>query len=93
MKIPTPAQPTRLYGIGAVTYQSGENFVLVKPLKCRQEIAEFPQALVDKHPMRTIYIAWDNATTYEDDEVEVVVRGAAGHLVLLYLPTYTTVRG
>jgi len=34
-------------------------------------------------------VAWDNANTHQDDEVEVVVRGAAGRLVLLYLPTYS----
>ena len=32
-------------------------------------------------------MAWDNASTHEDDEVEAVVRGAAGRLILLYLPT------
>jgi transposase len=44
---------------------------------------------VDKHPAETIYVAWDNADTHQDDEVEAVVRGAAGRLVLLYLPTYS----
>ncbi|WP_277988972.1 transposase [Ktedonosporobacter rubrisoli] len=44
---------------------------------------------LDEHPTRTIYVAWDNADTHEDDEVEEVVRAAAGHLVLLYLPTYS----
>ncbi len=34
-------------------------------------------------------MSWDNATTHFDDEVEAVVRGAAGRLVLLYLPTYS----
>jgi hypothetical protein len=51
------------------------------------------QVPVDKHEMRTIYTAWDNATTHEDDEMEVVVRGAAGRLVLLYVPTYIIVLG
>ena len=63
--------------------------VLVKRHKRRQEIAELLQALVDKHETGTIYVAWDNASTHEDDEVEAVVRGAAGRLVLLYLPTYS----
>ncbi len=87
--IPTPAQPTRHYGIGAVNYHTGETVVLVKRHKRRREIAEVLQALVDKHPTGTIYVAWDNANTHEDDEVEAVVRGAAGRLVLLYLPTYS----
>ncbi len=34
-------------------------------------------------------MAWDNSNTHEDDEVEAVLRGAAGRLVLLYLPTYS----
>jgi putative transposase len=34
-------------------------------------------------------VAWDHADTRADDEVEAVVRAAAGRLVLLYLPTYS----
>ena len=77
--IPTPAQPTRHYGIGAVTSQTGETVVRVRPHKRRGEIAELLPALVDKHPPGTIYVAWDNANTHEDDEVEAVVRGAGHH--------------
>ncbi|MCI0869552.1 MAG: IS630 family transposase [Chloroflexi bacterium] len=87
--IPTPGQPTKRYGIGAVNYHTGETVVLFRRRKRRKEIAELLQALVDKHPYETVYVAWDNATTHEDDEVEAVVRGAAGRLVLLYLPTYS----
>ncbi|HEV2461362.1 MAG TPA: IS630 family transposase [Ktedonobacterales bacterium] len=87
--IPTPAQPTKHYGIGAVNYHTGETVVLLRRHKRRKEIAELLQALLDKHPTGTIYVAWDNANTHEDDEVEAVVRGAAGRLVLLYLPTYS----
>jgi transposase len=87
--IPTPAQPTKHYGIGAVNYHTGETAVLFRRHKRRREIAELLQALLDKHPTGTIYVAWDNANTHEDDEVEAVVRGAAGRLVLLYLPTYS----
>jgi transposase len=47
------------------------------------------RAILDQHPLETVYIAWDNSGTHEDDEVEAVVRGAAGPLVLLYLPTYS----
>jgi putative transposase len=32
-------------------------------------------------------VAWDNANPPEDAEVEAVLRGAAGRLVLLHLPT------
>lgn len=85
----TPAQPTRQYGIGAVNYHTGETVVLVRRHKRRREIAELLHALVDKHPSGTVYVAWDNANTHEDDEVEAVVRGAAGRLVLLYLPSYS----
>ncbi len=87
--VPTPGQPTKRYGIGAVNYHTGETVVLFRRRKRRREIAELLQTLLDKHPYETVYVAWDNATTHEDDEVEAVVRGAAGHLVLLYLPTYS----
>jgi transposase len=87
--IPTPAQPTKHYGLGAVNYHTGHTVVLVRRHKRRREIAELLQALLDRHPTGTIYVAWDNASTHEDDEVEAVVRGAAGRLVLLYLPTYS----
>jgi transposase len=91
--IPTPAQPTKHYGMGAVNYHTGQTVVLVRRHKRRhkrrREIAEVLQALLDRHPTGTIYVAWDNASTPEDDEVEAVVRGAAGRLVLLYLPTYS----
>lgn len=87
--IRTPGQPTKHYGIGAVNYHTGETVVIVRKHKRRREIAELLQRLVDKHPTGTIHVAWDNASTHEDDEVEAVVRAAAGRLVLLYLPTYS----
>ena len=87
--IPTPGQTKKHYGIGAVNYHTGETIVLVRRRKRRKEIAELPEALLEKHPNATIYVAWDNASTHQDDEVEAVVRRAAGRLVLLYLPTYS----
>ena len=87
--IPTPGQPKRHYGLGAVNYHSGETMVIIRKRKRRKEVAELLQCLVDKHRTGTIYVAWDNADTHEDDEVEAVVRATAGRLVLLYLPTYS----
>jgi transposase len=87
--IPTPGQPKVHYGLGAVNYHSGETVVIIRRRKRRPEVAELLQALVDKHPTGIIYVAWDNANTHQDDEVEAVVRAAAGRLVLLYLPTYS----
>jgi transposase len=87
--IPTPGQPTKHYGIGAVNYHTGETVVLVRRHKRRREVAALLQALLDKHPQERVYVAWDNASTHADDEIEAVVRGAAGRLVLLYLPTYS----
>ena len=81
--IPTPAQPTRHYGLGAVNYHTGETVVLIRRRKRRRETAELLRALLERHPRGTIYVAWDNATTHADDEVEAVVRSAAGRLVLL----------
>lgn len=87
--IPTPGQPTKHYGIGAVNYYTGETEVIFRRHKRRREIAELLQRLLDKHPIGTVYVAWDNARTHEDDDIEAVLRGAAGRLVLLYLPTYS----
>lgn len=87
--IPTPGQSDRAYGIGGVNYQTGDTILIVRKRKRRCEIAELLEALLEKHPEQTIYVAWDNATTHQDNEVEAVVRGAAGRLVLLYLPTYS----
>lgn len=87
--IPTPGRPTKHDGLGAVNYHTGETVVIVRRRKRRREVAELLEALVAKYPTGTIYVAWDNADTHEDDEVEAVVRGAAGRLVLLYLPTYS----
>jgi putative transposase len=70
-------------------YHTGETEVIFRKRKRRREIAELLQRLVDKHPTGTILVAWDNASTHEDDEVETVVRAAAGRLVLLALPTYS----
>lgn len=83
--INTPQQPYKRYGLGAVNYHTGETLVLVRQHKRRREVAQLLQALLDKHPTKIIYVAWDNCTTHQDDEVEAVVRGAAGRLVLLYL--------
>jgi hypothetical protein len=85
--IPTPKPPDKYYGIGAVNYHTGETLVLFRRRKRRREIAELLHALVDKHPTETIDMAWENADTHADDEVEAVVRAAAGRLVLLSLPT------
>lgn len=85
--IPTPKQPDTYYGIGAVNYCTGETVVQFHKRKRRQEIAQLLEALLEKHPTGTMYLVWDNVNTHEDDEVEEVLRGAAGRLVLLYLPT------
>jgi len=87
--IPTPGQPTKRYGIGAVNDHTGGKVVLFERRKRRREIGKLLEALVAKHPTGIIYVAWDNAGTHQDDEVEAVVRAAAGRLVLLYLPTHS----
>ena len=87
--IPTPGQPQKHYGLGAVNYHTGQTVVLIRKRKRRSEIAQLLQALLDKHPTGAIYLAWDNVSTHQDDEIEAMVRAAAGRLVLLYLPTYS----
>jgi len=87
--IQTPAQPKKRYGIGAVDYHSGQTVVLVRRRKRRREIAELLEALLQKHPTGKVYVAWDNCNTHQDEEIEALLRAAAGRLVLLYLPTYS----
>jgi putative transposase len=67
----------------------GREHVITRRHKRRKEVAELLETLLEQHPRGTVYVAWDNASTPEDDEVEAVLRGAAGRLVLLYLPTYS----
>jgi transposase len=86
--ISTPGQQQTSYGIGADNYHTGETVVQFQSHKRRQEVAQLLCALVEKHPTGTIYVAWDNAKTHGDDEVDAVVQAAAGRLILLYLPTY-----
>jgi putative transposase len=87
--IPTPGQPYKRDGLGAVNYHTGETVGLCRRRKRRQAVAELLQALVDTQPTGIIYVTWDNADPQAEDEVEAVVRAAAGRLVLLYLPTYS----
>lgn len=62
-------------------YYADEFVVIFRKRQRRREIAELLQMLVDKHPTGTTYLAWDNASTHEDDEIEAVVRAAAGCLI------------
>jgi transposase len=87
--IPTAGYSLTHYGIGAVNYHSGETVVIVRERKRRLEMAELLTLLLEKHPQQTIYVAWDNATTHRDGEVEALLKQAKGRLVLLYLPTYS----
>jgi hypothetical protein len=48
--IPTPGQPKRHYGLGAVNYHTGETVVIIRRRKRRIEVAELLQLLVDKLP-------------------------------------------
>lgn len=85
--IPTPGHPKVHYGIGAVDYHTGQTTVLIRRRKRRREIAELLNALLAKHPTGRISVAWDTASMHADAEIEAVVRGAAGRLILLSLPT------
>jgi DDE superfamily endonuclease len=84
---PTPGQPYKRYGLGAITYHTVETVVLFRRRTRRREVAERLQALVDTHATGTISVGWDHADTHADDAVEAVVRAAAGRLVLLSWPT------
>ena len=87
--IPTPGQPVKHYGIGGINYHTGETIIIFRRRKRRSEIAEFLEVLLERDPTETIYVVWDNVNTHYGDEIEAIVRGAAGRLVLLYLPTYS----
>lgn len=87
--IRTPGQPKKRYGIGGVNYHTGETRVIFRRRKKRPQIAEFLLLLLESHPKQTVYVAWDNVNTHQNDEVEAVVRSAAGRLILMYLPTYS----
>lgn len=89
VRVPTPGQPYKRYGLGAVHDHTGETVVLFRRRTRRREVAELLPALVDTHPTGAIYVAWDHADTHADDEVAAIVRAAAGRLVLLDLPTYS----
>jgi putative transposase len=52
--IPTPGQPTKRYGIGAVNYHTGETVVIFRRHKRRQETAELLQSLLEQHPQGTV---------------------------------------
>jgi hypothetical protein len=87
--IPTPGQPYKWYGLGALAYQTGETGVLCRRRQRRRELAARWQALVATHPTGTISGTWDHAEPPADDAVEAVVRAAAGRLVLLSVPPYS----
>jgi len=87
--VPTPGQPKKRYGIGAVNYHTGDTVVMTQKRKRREQIVELLEKLVEKHPKEKVYVAWDNADTHSGGKVEEVVRAAAGRLILLYLPTYS----
>jgi putative transposase len=65
--IPTPGQPDKYYGIGAVNYRTGESVVQFQRRKRRKEIAQLLEALLEQHPIGTVYVAWDNASMHEDN--------------------------
>lgn len=52
----------------------GRNGYPVSASQRRKEVAQLLEVLVERHPTGIIYVAWDNADTHEDDEVEEVVR-------------------
>lgn len=87
--ISTPGQPKKHYGIGAVNYHTGKTVVRLEKHKKREQVAALLEQLLEKHPTKTVHVAWDNVNTHSHGKIEEVVRAAAGRLVLLYLPTYS----
>jgi hypothetical protein len=85
--MPTPGPPSTRSGLGAVTSQTGETVGLFRRRKRRQEVAARVQAPVDQHPTGPVDATGDHAATQAAEEVEALVRAAAGRLVLLSGPT------
>lgn len=89
VEIPTPGQERRAYGIGTVNYHTGETVMITRKHKRKPDIADMLRALLARHVTGTIFLALDNSPTHFGDDIDAVVHGANGRLVLLYLPTYS----
>jgi len=74
-------------GTGRGEYGATVIVVIFRPRKRRPQIAEFLQQLLNTHPQETVYVAWDNVNTHQNNEVDAVVRSATGRLVSMYLLT------
>jgi hypothetical protein len=66
--IPTPGQPYKRYGLGAVNSYTDETVVLFRRRKCCREVAERFQALVAKPSTGTIDVVWAHADTHADEQ-------------------------
>lgn len=87
--IPTPMQSLRRYGLGALNWHTGQTIVIARRHKRRRKGAELLEAILHHDRHERIYVAWDNASTHQDKEIEAALWGAAGRLVLLHLLTYS----
>jgi hypothetical protein len=85
--MPTPRQPYKRDGLGAVNDHTGETVGLCRRRNRRQEVAERLQALVDKQPTGPISVACDPADPQAEQAVAAVVRAATGRLVRRDRPT------
>ena len=86
---PTPGPPSTREGLGAVHDHPGDPVVRFRRRKRRREVADRLPALGDKPPTDTLAVAWDHAATHADEELDAVVRAAAGRWVRRSLPTYS----
>ena len=64
-----------------LAYHSGETVVLPRRDR-RPEVAESLEALLQKYPTGTVYVAWSNHAR-EGEEVQAILRTAGGRLLLL----------
>ncbi len=85
--IPTPGQPDKSYGIGAVTITPAKRSCCSIAASAAQEIAQLLEALVEKHPTGPSMSPRITPVRMKIMRVEAVVRAAAGRFVLLSLPT------
>ena len=85
--MPPPGPPDTRDGLGAVKDHTGDPVVRFRRRHRRREAAELWHPVVDTQPTGTISVAWDQADTPAEAEIEAVGRAAAGRLVWLSLPT------
>ena len=78
VEIPTHGTDERAYGIGAVTYHTGETVMITREHKRRVDVADLLRALLAYHETGTMYLTWDTCSTHADKEIDAILKEANG---------------